>query len=74
MKTTIEQIEEVMIMQIRALDTKVPIEIAQALYQFKMHLINQHHNEQLHKKAERLARPNVFQRIVFWFKVEQSKK
>jgi hypothetical protein len=72
MKTTIEQIEEVMIMQIRALDTKVPMEVALALYQLKMHLITQHHNEQLIKKAESLIRPNVFQRIVFWFKVKQS--
>lgn len=53
MKSTIEQIEEVMIMQIRALDPKVSVEAAQALYVLKLHLINQYNREQLINRAER---------------------
>lgn len=70
--TTLNQIQEVMIMQMRALDPKVSVEAAQALNVMKLHLINQYHNEQLIKHAERLIKPNVWQRIVFWFKVKLS--
>lgn len=71
MKTTLNQIEEVMIMQMRALDPKVSVEAAQSLHELKLYLINQYHREQLIKHAERLTKPNVWQRIVFWFKVKQ---
>lgn len=68
--TTLNQIEEVMIMQMRALDPKVSVEAAQALNVLKLHLINQHHREQLIKHAERLINPNLWQRFVFWFKIK----
>jgi hypothetical protein len=63
-KTTIKQIEEVMILQIRALDSRVSVEAARALHQLKLHLINQHQNEQLVKHAENLVRPNLLIRII----------
>lgn len=67
-KTTISQIEEVIIMQIRALDSGVSVEAAHGLSDLKLHLINQYHNEQLLKKAEALIRPGLFQRIVYKFR------
>jgi hypothetical protein len=72
--TTINQIQEVMIMQMRALDPKVSVEAAKALNVLKLHLINQYHREQLIKHAERLIKPNVWQRIVFCFWVRQLRK
>lgn len=72
--TTLNQIQEVTIMQMRALDPKVSVEAAQALNVLKLHLINQYQREQLIKHTEQVIRPNVWQRIVFWFKVKQSKK
>lgn len=72
MKTTIEQIEEVMIMQMRALDSRVSVEAAQALHELKLHLINQYHHEQLIKHADSMIRPSVWQRVVFWFKIKRS--
>jgi hypothetical protein len=73
-KTTIQQIEEVTILQIRALDTRVPLEAAQALHQLKLHLINQYYNEQLLKRAERLMRPNAWQRLVYSFMSLKKKR
>jgi hypothetical protein len=70
--TTLNQIEEVVIMQMRALDPRVSVEAAQALNVLKLHLINQYHNEQLVKYAELLIRPTILQRIVLWF--NQSRK
>ena len=65
MKSTLNQIQEVIIMQMRALDPKVSIEAAQALNVLKLHLINKYHREQLIKEAERLMQPNWFQRLIF---------
>lgn len=72
--TTLNQIQELMIMQMRALDPRVSVEAAKALNLLKLHLINQYHSEQLIKHAESLIIPNVWQRIVFWFKVKHLKR
>ena len=62
---TLDLIEEVVIMQIRALDNRVSLEAAQSLQEVKLHLINQYHNEQLLKKAERLIRPSWHRRLLY---------
>lgn len=60
----LQQLEEVEIQQILALQPKVSVEEAFRLYKQKMALVNAFHNQQLVKRVERLVRPSWFKRVI----------